>query len=166
MRVPLCAAIAAMALAGCVSVEYSGEKLPPKDADSKVSVYTDSAKIARTYKVLGTATVSGNYREVSRDRMVEKLRSEARKCGADAILIVEQQVISDGDRVSGNPVFSTAFDYDEANGNWSRLTRDVDQNFANSNRNRTSTAAGSVNNFRRVIRAEFLRYLDPSPDAK
>ena len=155
--------LAAVCGSGCVSYEYTGEKLPPKSSDGKVAVFTDSAKIAKPYQVLGTARVSGNYQEVSRDRMVEKLRSKARDCGADAILIIEQQVIPDELKVSGNPVFSTAFDYDDTSGNWSQLYRDVDRNFANSDRNRTTTSAGSANNFRRVIRAEFLRFRDAAP---
>ena len=67
------------ALTGCVSMEYQGEKLPPKSSDAKIAVFTDSARISRPYQVLGTARVSGNYQEVSRDRMVEKLRTEARR---------------------------------------------------------------------------------------
>ena len=162
---------AAILLSGCISMEYTGEKLAPNPPDSKVAVYSDSAKIARAYQVLGTAKVSGNYQEVSRDRMIEKLRSEARKCGADAILIVEQQVIPGDLKVSRTPVFNTAFDYDDTNRNWSQLTRDIDQNFAApegkgialGNRvtvggGSASSSAGSANNFRRVIRAEFLRY--------
>lgn len=166
------AVAAAVLLSGCISMEYTGEKLAPNPPDSKVAVYTDSAKIARAYQVLGTAKVSGNYQEVSRDRMIEKLRSEARKCGADAILIIEQQVIPDDDlKVSRSPVFTTAFDYDDTNHNWSQLSRDVDQNFAAPDSKgialgsrvtvgggSTSSSAGSANNFRRVIRAEFLRY--------
>ena len=171
---------AAVLLTGCISMEYTGEKLPPKDPDSKVPVYTDSAKVTRPYQVLGVAKVSGDYQEVSRDRMVEKLRTEARKCGADAILIVEQQVIPGDLKVTRSPVFTTAFDYDDTNGNWSQLSRDVDQNFARPGAKgislgervtvgggSTTSSAGSANNFRRVIRAEFLRYHEkPAEPAK
>ena len=159
MKKSLLAVLAAMLLStGCISLEYSGEKLPPREKDAKIAVFSDSAKIGKAYSVLGTATVSGNYQDVSRDRMMEKLRSEARACGADAILVVEQQVIPGGSPVSDNPVFMTAFDYDDSNQNWSQLYRDVDQRFINSNRNRSQTTSGSFNNFKRVIRAEFIRY--------
>ena len=143
---------------GCISMEYSGEKLPPRPETEKVFVYSDSAAVKKPYSVLGTATVSGNYRDVSRDRMIAKLRDEARECGADAILIVEQQVIPGDTKSTANPVFMTAFDYDDTNQSWSQLYRDVDRNFVNSNRNRSETTAGSTNNFKRVIRAEFLRF--------
>jgi hypothetical protein len=146
--------------AGCISLEYTGEKLPVKNPDGKIAVFTDSAKITEPYQVLGTATVSGNYQDVSRDRMIGKLRDEARDCGADAILIVEQQVLAGDDKVSGNAAFMTAFDYDDTDHSWSQLYKDVDRNFVNSKRNRTRTTAGSANYFKRIIRAEFIRYKD------
>ncbi len=159
MKKTLFAAIAAVLLnCGCISVEYTGEKLPPREDGAKIAVFSDSAKIGRPYSVLGTATVSGNYQDVSRDRMIRKLRDEAGECGADAILIVEQQVIQGEVSATSNPVFMTAFDYDDSNQNWSQLYRDVDRNFVNSRRNRSETTAGSANNFKRIIRAEFIRY--------
>ena len=60
--------------------------------------------------------------------------------------------------VAVNPAFMTAFDYDETEGNWKQLYEDVDRNFVNPERNRTTTSAGSINDFTRIIRAEFLRY--------
>ena len=159
MKKTLFAAIAAALLnCGCISVEYTGEKLPPREDGAKIVVFSDSAKIGKAYSVLGTATVSGSYQDVSRDRMIRKLRDEAGKCGADAILIVEQQVIPGAVSATSNPVFMTAFDYDDSNQNWSQLYRDVDRNFVNSRRNRSETTAGSANNFKRIIRAEFIRY--------
>ena len=61
--------------------------------------------------MLGRAVVSGNYQQVTRDRMIAKLKSEAQKCGADAVLIVEQQVLP-GDllRNGRQTGFFTAFD--------------------------------------------------------
>ena len=84
----------AAVLCGCVSVEYHGECAAAREGDAQIAVFTDATKITRPYTVLGTATASGNYQEVSRDRMIDKLRSKAASCGADAMLIVEQQVIA------------------------------------------------------------------------
>ena len=92
------------------------------------------------------------------DRMIEKLRNNAGRCGADAILIVEHQVVTDDNIPAANPAFMTAYDYDTTEGNSKQLYADVDRNFVNTNRNRTSTTAGSSNNFTRIIRAEFIRY--------
>lgn len=144
--------------AGCVNIEYTGKTANVRDTDAQIAVYTDSAKITKAYTVLGQAVASGNYQDVSRDRMIAKLREKAASCGADAILIVEQQVLLDQARTAANPAFMTAFDYDETEGNWKQIYEDVDRNFVNTNRNRTSTSAGSTNNFVRVIRAEFIRY--------
>ena len=143
--------------AGCISYQYEGGK-GEKETES-VKVFSDSARIGRPYSVLGEARVSGNYQEVSRDRMVRKLIAEAGKCGADAILIVEQQVVplAEGRGDSG---FMTAFDYDDTNRSWSQLYRDVDQRYGNI-RNRTPGGSnGSLAlRYRRIIRAEFLKYL-------
>ena len=159
MKNSLFAAVAVLLLtSGCISMEYTGEKLPPRQGDAKIAVFSDSAKIGKAYTVLGTAVVSGNYQDVSRDRMIKKLREEAKNCGADAILLVEQQVVPGTSASSANPVFMTAFDYDDSDQNWSQLYRDVDRNFVNTRRNKSNTTAGSSNNFKRIIRAEFIRY--------
>ena len=149
---------AAAILSGCVSIEYTGKTVAAGESDTKIAVFTDSSKITRKYEVLGQATARGNYQEVSRDRMISKLRQKAAESGANAILIVEQQVVPGNQNVPGNRVFMTAFDYDDTDRSWSQLYRDVDQNFVNPDRNRSETTAGSVNNFKRVIRAEFLQY--------
>ncbi|MBE6375048.1 MAG: hypothetical protein E7050_01160 [Lentisphaerae bacterium] len=149
---------AAAFFCGCVNIEYSGTTAGVRESDAQIAVFTDSARITRSYTVLGTATASGNYQDVSRDRMIEKLRDKAAQCGADAILIVEHQVTADDNAPAANPAFMTAYDYDTTEGNWKQLYEDVDRNFVNTNRNRTSTTAGSSNNFTRIIRAEFIRY--------
>ena len=76
------------------------------------------------------------------------------------MLFVEQHVLFDTPRVSANPAFMTAFDYDETEGNWKQLYEDVDRNYVNTEDNITTTSAGSTNNFIRVIRVEFIRYND------
>ena len=143
--------------AGCISYQYEGGK-GEKETES-VKVFSDATRIGRPYSVLGEARVSGNYQEVSRDRMVRKLLSEAGKCGADAILIVEQQVVPLAEG-RGEGGFLTAFDYDDTNRSWSQLYRDVDQRYGNI-RNRTPGGSGSALalRYRRIIRAEFLKYL-------
>lgn len=159
MKIVLTALSAAVLLfsAGCVSYSYQGEKAPASDAE--VRVFSDSGKIRRPYKVLGVAVVSGNYQQVSRDRMIEKLTSEAKKSGADAVLIVEQQVLP-GNMVSASrgQGFFTAFDYDDTNRSWGELYRDVDVTIGNIGKEPSS--GGAAGDYRRVIRAEFLRYSD------
>ena len=142
---------------GCVSYEYKGEK---GDAPtSSVAVFMNTAKIKRTYQVLGEATVSADYRDVPRDRLMNKLISEAEKTGADAVLVVEQQVLPYGAASSAQGRFMTAFDYDDTNQSWSQVYKDVDQRYG---RLFGSGDAGTpgVQGYRRIIHAEFLKYTD------
>ena len=146
-------AAAVMLLTGCVSYEYSGENGGAETDD--VGVFTDSSKISKPYRVLGRAVVSGNYRDVSREKMMETMISRARKCGADAILIVEQQVSPAGE--VSRPVFDTAFDFNNTNHSWQQLDLDFDLTYGEVGRKKTSNIE-SVNSYRRIIRAEFLKY--------
>lgn len=154
----------AVLLCGCVSYEYTGKTATPTEGNPPI--FADSGKVPRPYSVLGQATVSGNYQDVSRDRLVEKLLSEGRRCGADAILLVEQQVVPAGEPRNA-PVFMTAYDYDDTNRSWSQLYRDVNQNFGSIRQNNAAPAGSqNVTFYRRVIRAEFLKYTAAAaPDA-
>ena len=161
-------AAGALSLAGCVSYTYTGEKAPAGSAEAEV--FTDSAKIGFPYQVLGRAVVSGNYQQVSRDRMIAKLKNEARKCGADAVLIVEQQVLP-GDllRNGRQTGFFTAFDYDDTSRSWGELYRDVDVTFGSIGKDPKPNAGSGIADYKRIIRAEFLRRTDgersPAPAA-
>ena len=154
---PFIMASAALLLAGCVSYEYKGEK--GEAPSSSVAVFMNAAKIKRTYQVLGEATVSADYHDVSRDRMMNKLISEAEKNGADAVLVVEQQVLPYGTGNSAQGRFMTAFDYDDTNQSWSQVYKDVDLRYG---RLFGSGDAGTpgAQGYRRIIRAEFLKYTD------
>ena len=172
--------VAALALllsaAGCVSYEYKGES--GGEPTTAVAVFMNSAKIRRTYQVLGEATVSGDYHEVSRDRLMGKLISEAEKNGADAVLVVEQQVLPYGSSGSAQGRFMTAFDYDDTSQSWNQVYRDVDQRYSNlfntSLQNVITRQSGggasggntAARSYRRIIRAEFLRYTDDKPIAE
>jgi len=171
------AALALVLLAeGCVSYEYKGES--GGEPTTGVAVFMNSAKIRRTYQVLGEATVSGDYQEVSRDRLMSKLISEAEKNGADAVLVVEQQVLPYGSAGSAQGRFMTAFDYDESSQSWNQVYRDVDQRydklFNTSLQNvitrrsggGTSGGGAAARSYKRIIRAEFLKYTDTKPIAE
>ena len=138
--------------AGCVSFEYTGEKAPQT---SDVAVFTDSARIGRTYKVLGRAVVSGNYDDVSKEKMLDVLINKAKKSGADAVLIVEQQVIPSGE--VSRPLFDTAFDFDNTNQSWRRNDKDVDLIYGEVGRKQPQNIR-TVTTYKRIIRAEFLKY--------
>ena len=172
----IAALMLSMLAAGCVSYEYKGES--GGAPSSSVMVFMNSAKIRRTYQVLGEATVSGDYRDVSRDRLMKKLISEAEKNGADAVLVVEQQVLPYGSLGGQQGRFMTAFDYDETSQSWNQLYRDVDQRYSNlfntslqnviTRRSGDTSGGGAAaaRSYRRVIRAEFLKYTDTKPIAE
>ena len=172
------AALAILLLAaGCISYEYKGES--GGGPTTSASVFLSAAKIRRTYQVLGQATVSGDYREVSRDRLMNKLISEAEKNGADAVLVVEQQVLPYGSSGSAPGRFMTAYDYDDTSQSWNQVYRDVDQRYSNlfntslqnvitRSGGGSSGTAGNVGTqgYKRIIRAEFLKYTDTKPIAE
>ena len=155
--------LALLLAAGCVSYEYKGESGgAPTEA---VAVFMNSGKIGRPYQVLGEATVSGDYQEVTRDRLMNKLVGEAEKSGADAVLIVEQQVLPYGGNSPAQGRFMTAFDYDDSNQSWSQVYRDVDQRYGKlfgTNDNPRGASRG----YRRIIRAEFLKYREGGASPK
>ena len=153
------AAAVTLILVGCVSYSYTGEKAPAGNAE--VQVFTDSAKIGFPYQVLGKAVVSGSYQQVSRDRMIAKLKSEAQKCGADAVLIVEQQVLpEDMIRTGRQTGFFSAFDYDDTSRSWGELHRDVDMTYGSIGKDPKKNPAPGIADYKRIIRAEFLRRTD------
>ena len=111
------------------------------------------------YMYVGQASASGDYRETGSDRLIAKLRDKAAKCGANAIIITEHQVIADDSgQISTSPKFSGGPERVDTGNSWNAISEDSDLNFANSKRHTPVTTSGSVNNFTRIIRAEFIRY--------
>ncbi len=149
------AGIVLLAAGGCMSYDYEGESAGTPTEEEHVKVFTDSARITQNYQVLGVATVSGNYQDVSREKMIDKLKSEAAKNGADAVLIVNQQVIPG--KAAQTPVFQTQFDYDSAQGSWNQVSQDVDLYYGSAF-DRTKSVNTEISTYSRIIRAQFIRY--------
>ncbi len=146
-------------LAGCVNFQYEGESVLPETGE--VSVFTDATRIRRSYRVLGEATASGDYRDVSRDRLLDKLKREAGARGADAILITEQQVVPKSESRSVEPRFTTAYSYDGSASNWRQIQEDVDMNYSSMRGNLEEVSVNA--RYIRVLRAEFLKYNGENP---
>ena len=163
MKIVFALCFALLLFSGCVSYSYSGKSAVPDGR--KVALFSDSGKIDKPYTVLGTAVVSGNYQHTTRDRMIAKLVSEAKKTGADAVLIVEQQVLPEA-LISrgGKGGFFTAYDYDSSSHSWGELYRDVDITIGNIGQ-KSAPSTVSITEYRRVIRAEFLRYTETGKSA-
>lgn len=151
----LCGTLLSMALlAGCVSYDYKGETASPSTEKDALKMYTEARQVKTPYRELGEATVSGNYQNVSRERMIDKLKSEAADSGADALLIVEQQVEPVAEDASPNGAYRTAIDTGTTSASWDQLQSDVDQNYGNIRKD--PVPATTV--YRRTIRAKFIRF--------
>lgn len=137
----------AVILTGCVSYEYEGKKSTPTE---QVTIYADSHSVSGKYTVLGVATVSGNYQSVSRQMLLGKLQTEAKKDGADGVILLEDRIIP-GRSQSGQGLFYTAFDYDDMERSWRQVYRDTNVNFAGKDQTETITS------YKRIIRAEFIK---------
>ena len=142
-------------LSGCISFEYNGKCDAP--ADSEPVIVRNAAEIKRKFTILGQAQVSGNYQDVSRDRMTAKLVSEAKKRGADAVIVVDELVIpkSQGTVSSGKNRFATTFDADDDSRTWSQLSKDVDQDFAPGRKEDIEIGADV---YIRQIKADFVKF--------
>ena len=156
--VPALAALAVM-LCGCVSFEYDGVR--EADPSASVKMFTDKAKIKQPFQVMGKAVVSGDYMDVSRDRLEEKLLSEAESGGADAVLITSQEVVSSSSGKNTNPLYMSAFDYEDSSPSWRAIYRDVDLTYGNVRG--TPSDTGPIFRYRRVLKAEFLKYRPDTP---
>ena len=151
----LCFAVLFLA-AGCISYQYEGVR--EAEPTTHVKVYTDATRIRQPYRVLGQATASGDSQDVSPDRLLAKLETEAEKSGADAILITEQQVVPGEIQKNGDPQFANSFDYDDSTRSWAQIYRDVDLTYGSVRG--TPNDNSTVISYKRILRAEFLKYLD------
>ena len=155
-----CAAALAV-LSGCISYEYDGKV--SGTPTSTVEICTDASKLnMNEYSVLGTASASGDSVNYSRYELFEKLSGEAKKCGADIILVISHQVVpSSVGRADG---INASFDQGDSNTSWQQIGRDMDTNYGNA-RNRGATE--STGSYLRIVKAEFLkRNAASSPDKK
>ena len=143
---------------GCINIQYEGKSVERKSDDTLVAVFSSAEKVTRKYTVLGEAVASGNYQDTSRDEMIGKLRKKARECGASAIIIKEQKVVSNGDQELSGKSFRSAFDQENSSDNWQSLTISVDREYVNTNRTAGNTASGSNRDMTRIIRAVFITY--------
>ena len=136
-------------LPGCISYEYRRETSSPEE---RITVYANGHTVTEDYRLLGTATVSGEYPEVSRQKLLDKLQEEARKAGANAVMIESEKILPYR-RQPGHSYFYTDFDYDDMSRSWGMLYRDMNINFAGNSQTYTLVT------YRRLIRAKFLKII-------
>lgn len=84
MKRALLAAVLFLTLAACTKIDYIGEEYPPTD---RVDMYFSEADIDLDYKIMGRMIATADE-FVSSDKMQKKIMEEARKRGADGVVIL------------------------------------------------------------------------------
>lgn len=148
-------AAAFLFLNACMNIDYKGETLP---ATTKVEIFTDKAKITKPFKVIGKAMASGPYDKYPLDEMKNALKEKAMESGADAILITSHEVLPD-DQVRRDQFYSATVGKsvnDDSTDDISRIRQDFDKNYGQYGQ---SDKKSEVRTYKRVIKAEFLKYI-------
>ena len=159
----LAAGLTAVFAAGCVHFEYEGESAPATgNAVSLVRKGRGACPAQCSAKRLGNAVAWGNYQDVSRDDLEERLLREAEDRGADTVLITADQVVPSGTVVQVDPMLRT-MEAVSPNNTYSmnQLQQDFDGGYGQAelfgkNARNASANAGAIRDYTRIIRAEFL----------
>lgn len=150
----------AVLAAGCISFDYEGEVFPAVD---EAMLYDSPDAVPRAYEVIGKAAAAGDYRDVSLEQLQKKLRAEAAKRGADAAIVTASQVIPTGEALRKDAGLGTmaATESEQSGGGINQLYRDFQGGYG------TILDDGSgrqqlVHEYRRILRADFIRYQAPA----
>ncbi len=154
------AGLTAVFAAGCVHFEYAGETAPASGAPVKLVRKCANPEMKAAAKSLGKAVVWGDYQDVSRDKLEERLKEEAADRGANVVLIIADQVVPGGTAVQVDPMVKT-MDAVSPNNTYSmnQLQQDFDGGYGQAElfgRNAGKKGTGIVRDYTRIIRAEFL----------
>ena len=84
MKAAIVSIMLLMSLAACTKIDYIGESYPPTN---NVDLYFSEADLRMEYKVMGQVIASASD-YVSAGKMQNKIMEEARKKGADAVVIL------------------------------------------------------------------------------
>ena len=137
---------------GCISYQYDGKKT--SSPTEKVVIYNKQNKITAKYTLLGTAKVSASYTAVTKEEMIKKLEKEAKNVGANAIVIIDQQVTPTGNTTIESK-FATYFETQDNHTPNDYIAQDFNHTYGNVNNRVDSTE--SINNYTRTIIAQFLK---------
>ena len=85
-------------LAGCAHIDYVGESYAPT---SHVDVYYSESNVPHGFTVIGEVIATGDAL-VSTGKMQEKIRKEALKHGADAVVLTSLERYASGEHSSWN----------------------------------------------------------------
>jgi hypothetical protein len=130
-------------ITGCAHVDYVGESYPPT---SHVDVYYSDSNVPRAYVEIGEVIATGDAL-VSTSKMQEKIRQEAQKHGADAVILSSLEKYTAGEHSS-----------------WSEDERESKDRKGRSHTTTTGASNTSVEE-KKKIRAIFIRYRAPNDAA-
>jgi hypothetical protein len=127
-------------LAGCAHVDYVGESYAPT---SSVDVFYSENNIPRDYKIIGEVVATGDAL-VSTSKMQEKIRQEAQKPGADAVVLTSLEKYTAGEHSTWNQQET------ESKDKKGRI------------HNNTTGSSSTTTEEKKKIRAIFIRYQEKS----
>jgi hypothetical protein len=132
----LALAASPLLMAGCAHLDYMGETYTPT---SHVDVYFTEENVTRPYTTMGEVIVTGDQ-IASSNMMQEKIRKEAMKRGADAVILQSMEAYKAGEST-----------------NWSEhQTERTDRK--GREHTRTEGAASTSDTEKKRIHALFIRY--------
>lgn len=97
MRLPF-AILLVVLVTGCAHVDYVGESYAPT---AQVDVFYSEANIPQEYTVIGEVIATGDAL-VSTSKMQEKIRKEAQKHGAHAVVLTSLEKYAAGEHSTWN----------------------------------------------------------------
>ena len=152
------AGLTAVFAAGCVHFEYTGDTAPATDGAVKLVRKCANPEKKAAVKCLGKAVAWGDYQDVSRDRLEERLKEEAAARGANLVLITADQVVPSGTVVQVDPMVRTMEAVSPNNSySMNQLQQDFDGGYGQADFSGKSKNNGTViRDYTRIIRAEFL----------
>lgn len=156
---------------GCVHFDYEGEAAP--ETGMPITTISRETELPVKTRKLGRAVAWGDYRDVSRDRLADRLEAEAAERGANTVRITAEQVVPAGTAVQLDPAVVTMDTVNSDNtSSMNRLQRDFDggygkaELFGKNERPAERNAIAGARDYTRIIRAEFLICDPPVKTAK
>lgn len=161
----LCSCIAILTT-GCISVDYKSDDNKAYTPTENIQFYSKAAKVPKDFEIMGKAVCSGNYINASKEDIVKKLILRAEAEGADAVLLHEYAIVPAGsvreqqllNINNSNKIWGEG---GRAVSGWSELEKDFAVRYGTVGKKK-SESAPSTSSYRRIIRAEFLKFKTPT----
>ena len=136
-----------LVVASCVSVDYMGTTYPATD---KVDLYFSMEDVGRAHEVMGEAEAEA-IEGIQMQQIQEKLVDDAKKRGADAI------VIGDVGKLEKS---ITTFSTSRASGDGPEYYVDKQGQLHHAGKSRSSTTATTTIQHDTVVKARLIKYKD------